>query len=64
MDYSANEAVLFGKRLLDAGQAAQQRNRKSGEHWHVVADHDNLKVALTGSIQEDVTVFLEQRKAS
>jgi hypothetical protein len=64
MDYSATEAVLFGKRLLDAGHAAQKRNTKPGQHWHVVADHDNLKVTLNGSIQEDVTVFLEQRRAS
>lgn len=64
MDYSATEAVLFGRRLIDAGQTAQQRNTTPGQHWHVVADHDNLKVTLHGSIQEDLTVFLEQRRAS
>jgi len=64
MDYSATEAVLFGKRLLDAGHAAQLRNKRAGEHWHVVADHDNLKVTLHGHIEEDMTVFLEQRRAS
>lgn len=64
MDYSGTEAVLFGHRLVEAGQAAQQRNKRAGEHWHVVADHDNLKVTLHGYIQEDFTVFLEQRRAS
>ena len=64
MDYSATEAVLFGRRLINAGQTAQQRNTKLGQHWHVVADHDNLKVTLHGSIKEDMTVFLEQRRAS
>lgn len=63
MDYSAAEAVLFGRRLIDAGQAAQQRNNNTGEHWYVAADHDKLDVTLHGSIENDITVFLEQRQA-
>jgi hypothetical protein len=61
MDYSATEAVRFGQRLLEAGSVCLKRNKRNDEHWHVRADHDKLTVTLHGEINEDISVFLQQR---
>ena len=61
MQYSGSEAVTFGQRLVEAGNVCLARNKKNGEHWSVSADHDKLVVSLHGEIDEDISVFLEQR---
>lgn len=62
MQYSANEAVRFGNRLIEAGQIAQTRNYKNNQNWVVQADHDTLEVYLEGTIVEDLCVFAELRQ--
>lgn len=59
-----DDALLLGEQLAIAGREVHRRNTVEGHHWTVVVDEETYDVTLLGDVEEPLSVFTEQRRAS